>query len=81
MASLFVIDVPEYEPIWKCAASDGELEVHRAGPWVELRFSGEIRIDRKATGVRHAVWYSGVAALSKARVVQFDKHALRVVAE
>ena len=81
MASLFVIDAPEYEPLWKCAVGDSELGVKRVGAWVELSFPDAVTIDRKATGVRHAVWYSGVAALKDARVVQFDKHALRVVAE
>lgn len=80
MASLFVIDVAEYEPLWKCAVGDSELEVRRTGPYVELRFPDGLTIDRSATGVRHAVWYSGVAALQGARVVQFDKDALRVVA-
>jgi hypothetical protein len=80
VASLFVIDVPEYEPLWRCAVGDGELAVRHIGPYVELTFSDAVTIDRKATGVRHAVWYSGVGALKDARIVQFDKDALRVVA-
>jgi hypothetical protein len=47
---------------------------------VELQFPDGVTIDRRATGARHAVWYSGVAALRDAKVVQFDKDALRVVA-
>jgi hypothetical protein len=39
----------------------------------------QIVIDRRATRCRHAVWYSAVAGLSQARVVQQDKNALRVV--
>lgn len=41
--------------------------------------SGEIVIDRRATGCRHAVWYSAVAGLQGSRVAQHDKNALRVV--
>ncbi|MFE4754976.1 hypothetical protein ACFRIB_32690 [Streptomyces mirabilis] len=41
--------------------------------------SGEIVIDRRATRCRHAVWYSALAGLQDARIVQHDKNALRVV--
>ena len=81
MASLFVVDIPEYEPIWRCAVGDSELEVHHVGAYVELRFPDGVTVDRVTTGARHAVWYSSVGGLRGARVVQFDKTALRVVAE
>jgi len=80
VASLFIVDVPEWEPLWKCAVGDSTLEIHHVGPYVELQFPDGVTIDRRATGARHAVWYSGVAALRDAKVVQFDKDALRVVA-
>jgi hypothetical protein len=41
--------------------------------------AGQIIIDRRATGCRHAVWYSAIAGLQDARIVQHDKNALRVV--
>jgi hypothetical protein len=41
--------------------------------------AGQIVIDRRATGCRHAVWYSALAGLQNARVLQHDKNALRVV--
>ncbi|MFJ8748827.1 hypothetical protein ACIREO_05750 [Streptomyces sp. NPDC102441] len=40
---------------------------------------GQIIIDRRATGCRHAVWYSAIAGLQEARIVQHDKNALRAV--
>ena len=40
---------------------------------------GQIVIDRRATGCRHAVWYTALAGLQEARVAQHDKNALRVV--
>ena len=40
---------------------------------------GQIVIDRRATGCRHAVWYSALAGLQDAHVLQHDKNALRVV--
>jgi hypothetical protein len=41
--------------------------------------STQIVIDRRATGCRHAVWYSALAGLESARVAQHDKNALRLV--
>jgi hypothetical protein len=80
MASLFIIDVAEYEPLWRSAVGDSELAIRHVGPYVELSFPDAVTIGRKATGVRHAVWYSGVGALKDARIVQYDKDALRVEA-
>ncbi len=81
MSSVFFADIPETEPIWKRAVGDTELEVRHVGPYVELRFPDGITIDRRSTGARHAVWYSCLGALEHARVVQFDKDALRIVAD
>ncbi len=80
MASVFFADIPETEPIWKCAVGEGDLEIRHVGPYIELRFSDQLTIDRRTTGARHAVWYSCIGALDHARVVQFDKDALRIVA-
>jgi hypothetical protein len=80
VASAFFVNVPEYEPVWKCAVGDGDLEVRKVEHYIELRFPDAITIDRVATGTRHAVWYSCIGALANARVVQFDKDALRIVA-
>ncbi|MGB8386394.1 hypothetical protein [Mycobacterium sp.] len=80
MSSVFFPDIPETEPIWKRAVGDSEFEVRHVGPYVELRFPDGITIDRRSTGTRHAVWYSCLGALEHAHVVQFDKDALRIVA-
>jgi hypothetical protein len=80
MPSLYVVDVPEYRPLWECAESAQGIETRHLGAYVEVTFEDELTIDRRATGVRHAVWYSGVGGTRDARVVQFDKDALRLIA-
>ena len=80
MASIYFIDVPDYAPLWESAVGDSDVEVGRSGSHVEVSFPDGLTIDRAATGVRHAIWYSGVAALRDATVVRFDKEALRVEA-
>lgn len=81
MSSVYFADIPETEPIWKRAVGDSDLEIRHVGPYVQLQFAGGITIDRKSTGARHAVWYSCLGALEHAKVVQFDKDALRIVSD
>jgi len=79
MTALYVLDVPENTGIATVAAEDPAVSVGRIGPYFEITASGAITIYRRATGCRHAVWYSAVAGLPRdSRVTQHDKNALRV---
>jgi hypothetical protein len=79
VTALYVLDVPENTPLAKVAALDPEVTVGRIGPYFEITAAGPIVIDRRATGCRHAVWYSSVAGVARdSRIVQHDKDALRV---
>ena len=49
------------------------------GPYVAVAAAGPIEIDRRESGVRHAVWYSALAGVVDGRVEQFDKECLRVM--
>jgi hypothetical protein len=80
MMRLFILDVPENKPVAAVAAENPEVRIDKLGPYFVLESAGPFSIDRRATGCRHAVWYSCVAGLGGCRVVQFDKDALRVEA-
>jgi hypothetical protein len=75
---LFLLDVPENRPIAAVAGDLPAVEVSRLGPYLVIESAAPISIDRRSTGVRHAVWYSCVAGLAGWRIVQWDKDALRV---
>lgn len=75
---LFVLDVPENAPIAAVARSTPGLAVDRVGPYFAISGDQAVTIDRRATGARHAVWYSFVGGLDGFRIVQWDKDALRV---
>ena len=82
--AIFVLDVPENAGVVRVAEQDALLQVEKIGPYFRIApdsvdGDGEIVIDRRATGCRHAVWYSALAGLQQAHVVQHDKDALRVV--
>ncbi|MCW2758570.1 MAG: hypothetical protein JWO46_2316 [Nocardioidaceae bacterium] len=76
--TFFVLEVPENDGVVEVASADVANTVDRVGPYVRISAAREIVIDRRATGVRHAVWYSAVAGLQDAVVTQHDKDALRV---
>lgn len=79
MTVLYVLDVPENAPLATVAAQDPEVTVGRIGPYFSITADGAVVIDRRATGCRHAVWYSAVAGVSRdSRITQHDKDALRV---
>ncbi|NKQ58480.1 hypothetical protein HFP15_37090 [Amycolatopsis sp. K13G38] len=79
MTTLYVLDVPENTPLAKVAGEDSAVSIGRIGPYFEINAAGPIVIDRRATGCRHAVWYSAVAGVARdSRITQHDKDALRV---
>jgi hypothetical protein len=81
MTAIFVLDVEEFRPLIEAAGLRQSVKRRRFGPYVELSSDGPIEIDRRESGVRHAVWYSALAGVRAGRVVQFDKEALKVVPE
>jgi hypothetical protein len=79
VTSLFVLDIPENTTLIQLVESDAALAVDRVGPYRRIASADAIVIDRRASGCRHAVWYSAVAGLGRgARIAQHDKDALRV---
>ena len=78
MTTLYLLDVPENVPVAEVAGQAPGVTVSRIGPYFEISGQGPIVIDRRATGCRHAVWYSCVAGLRGAAITQQDKDALRV---
>lgn len=80
MPTVYVLDVPENVTVVEVAARDDRVAVDAVGPYFKLSSDEPIVIDRRATGCRHAVWYSCLAGLSSSHVVQWDKDALRIEA-
>lgn len=78
MTTIFVLDLPENLAVPEVAARDRSVIVDKVGPYFRISSPGVIVIDRRATGCRHAVWYSAVAGLQGSRIAQHDKDALRV---
>lgn len=80
MSTFYVLDVPENSTVPEVAAQDTAVSVEKIGPYFEVTSPDTIVVDRRATGCRHAVWYSAIAGLRDSRITQHDKDALRVEA-
>lgn len=78
MAVLYVLDVPENDGFLAVARDGDGNQVTPVGAYFRISAPGDIVIDRRATGCRHAVWYSTVAGLEGSVITQHDKNALRV---
>ncbi|WP_031470029.1 hypothetical protein [Sciscionella sediminilitoris] len=78
MSTFYVLDVPENTTLPQIAERDNEVTVTRVGPYFRVSSPDTIVVDRRATGCRHAVWYSAIAGLERSRITQHDKNALRV---
>lgn len=79
MTTILVLDVEEFRPVIEAAGKRQQVTSRRVGPYVEISTDGDLVIDRRESGVRHAVWYSALAGVRDGEVVQFDKDALKVV--
>lgn len=78
MSTFYVLDVPENSTVPEVAQRDNTVTVDKVGPYFRISSPSAIIVDRRATGCRHAVWYSAVAGLENSRITQHDKNALRV---
>ena len=70
MATLYVLDVPEFAPLVRAAGA-----TLKVGDYFAI--SGqEIRIARKATGLRKAVWYGALTVGFEGSLRRFDDDEL-----
>jgi hypothetical protein len=63
MPSLYVLDVPEFEPLITAALKKSELEI--TGPkagYFRIETKGELRIRRAETGLAEALWFGAFTA-------------------
>lgn len=73
MATLYVLDVPEFAPFVEVAQAI--LRVSKKGDYFALA-GEEIRISRKATGLRRAVWYGALTGGFEGSLRRFDDDEL-----
>lgn len=79
MASLFVLDVPEFSPLIAAARADGRVDVRARGPYAELSSAGALVLARAPTGLGRAVWFGALTGGYDGHVARFDEDELQIV--
>ncbi len=78
--TIFIPDLPEYEPLRVGIASRDDCRVAgpRRGYW-RVDASGELTLTRKGLGLTPALWYSCLSGGFLGRVTQFDRDTLSLI--
>lgn len=74
----YFLDAAEFAGVAAVASQADGARTDRVPGYIAVTTEGPLTVDRRTAGVRHAVWYSCVAAVDNGSVVQFDKDALRI---
>jgi hypothetical protein len=75
MATLYVLDVPEFAPLVQAASGIEGVRMSSLKDYKVLTAS-ELRIPRKATGLRRAVWYGALTGGFEGTLRRFDDDEL-----
>ena len=57
MTTLYFLDAAEFTDVSAVAAAQPGVRVQRLPGYVTVTSDGPLTVDRRATGVRHSVWY------------------------
>ncbi|WP_328894497.1 hypothetical protein [Streptomyces sp. NBC_00236] len=76
--SVYVLDVPEFEPVVRTALTAG-MDVHRAGDYLKLTTQDrEVVLRREETGMRPALWHAMLTGGLDGRIVAFTPEVVHL---
>jgi hypothetical protein len=80
MVTIFVPDIPEFEPFIQGARNIAACTVREPlkGYW-RIEAEDEICLDRKALGLGPALWNSCLTGGFRGRIVEYGRNVLRIV--
>lgn len=79
MATLFVLDVAEFAPVVEAARGQPDCEL--TGPtqgYHVIRSAAPMSFDRRAMGLKPAVWYGIPTGGLVGRITKFDRDTLTI---
>ena len=80
VASLYVLDVPEFRPLIDSARERGEYTLTpQADGYVRIDGAPQLNFNRKALGFKPAVWYGALTGGLVGQVARFDMNDLVIV--
>lgn len=81
MATLFVLQVPEFAPLCEAMERKEGIDAKRRGHYLCLSAANELHVSRKDTGLGLAVWYGSLTGGFSGTIAQFDNDELRIIDE
>ena len=76
MAALYVLSVPEFQPLIDYAEAAAELTVSALGDYRKIEAAGAITIPRAATGMGQAVWFGALVGGFEGAIEEFTETRL-----
>lgn len=80
MPTLYLLDVPEFQPAATVLAQTQACRLSRAKGYVRIESDREIVVERKATGMNEAVWFGLAVAGFDGVINEFTSDRLRIAA-
>ena len=79
MPRIYVLDVPEFRCLIDDARKRADYRVSQVGRgYYRIEAERELVFERKALGVKPAVWYGLLTGGLQGRIVQFDRDRVRI---
>lgn len=80
MVRVFVLNVPEFEPLVSAAKADGSARIaHSDTQYTVIESDHELVFNRKEMRLKPAVWYGIFTAGIEGKIVEFGREIARVV--
>ncbi len=80
MATLFILDVPEFRPLAETLAAMPGLRAERLGSFTRVTAPATLAVARARTGLDKAIWFGALTGGYQGRVERFDEDELRIAA-
>ena len=76
--AIYLLRVPEFEPLVRKLAETAGVSMFRRGDYDIAEATGEIVLERRATGVGEAVWFGALTGGINGTIVEFSEKTLRI---
>jgi hypothetical protein len=76
MPALYVLSVPEFQPLIDYAEAAADLTVSAMGDYRKIEGAGTLTIPRAATGMGQAVWFGALVGGFEGDIIAFNETQL-----
>ncbi len=77
-SAIYLLRVPEFAPLVRGLAATAGITISQHGDYDVAEATGEIVLERRATGVGEAVWFGALTGGVNGTIVEFSEHTLRI---